>query len=47
MAPARHDITETTRAMTKRGSDDIKKLAALQATLVRRGLRTPWMCARY
>src|SRR5437879_2675527 len=31
---ARHDLTETTRAMTKRGSDDLKKLAALQATLV-------------
>ena len=30
----RHDLTETTRAMTKRGSDDLKKLAALQATLV-------------
>ncbi|KAI0061760.1 t-SNARE [Artomyces pyxidatus] len=28
-----HDLTETTRAMTKRGSDDLKKLAALQATL--------------
>jgi hypothetical protein len=32
-----HDLTETTRAMTKRGSDDLKKLAALQATLVRCG----------
>jgi len=30
-----HDLTETTRAMTKRGSDDLKKLAALQQTLVR------------
>jgi hypothetical protein len=29
-----HDLTETTRAMAKRGSDDLKKLAALQATLV-------------
>ncbi|ETW82113.1 hypothetical protein HETIRDRAFT_475581 [Heterobasidion irregulare TC 32-1] len=28
-----HDLTETTRAMAKRGSDDLKKLAALQATL--------------
>ncbi|KAI0275936.1 t-SNARE, partial [Russula aff. rugulosa BPL654] len=28
-----HDLTETTRAMTKHGSDDLKKLAALQATL--------------
>jgi len=28
-----HDLTETTRAMTKSGSDDLKKLAALQATL--------------
>jgi hypothetical protein len=35
MVPASHDLTETTRAMTKRGSDDLKKLAALQATLVR------------
>lgn len=32
---ARHDLTETTRAMVKRGSDDLKKLASLQATLVR------------
>lgn len=31
----RHDLTETTRAMVKRGSDDLKKLASLQATLVR------------
>ena len=30
----RHDLTETTRAMAKRGTDDLKKLAALQATLV-------------
>jgi hypothetical protein len=30
----RHDLTETTRAMVKRGSDDLKKLATLQATLV-------------
>ena len=30
-----HDLTESTRAMAKRGSDDLKKLAALQATLVR------------
>ncbi|PSR80468.1 hypothetical protein PHLCEN_2v6725 [Hermanssonia centrifuga] len=30
-----HDLTETTRAMAKRGSDDLKKLAALQATLPR------------
>ncbi|KAF8268537.1 t-SNARE [Lactarius quietus] len=28
-----HDLTETTRAMTKRGSDDLKKLSALQSTL--------------
>jgi len=28
-----HDLTETTRAMAKRGSDDLRKLAALQATL--------------
>jgi len=28
-----HDLTETTRAMAKRGSADLKKLAALQATL--------------
>ncbi len=32
---SRHDLTETTRAMTKRGSDDLKKLSALQGTLVR------------
>ncbi len=47
MEPASHDLTETTRAMTKRGSDDLKKLAALQAMLVRRGLRAPCMGARY
>ncbi|KAI0049979.1 t-SNARE [Auriscalpium vulgare] len=28
-----HDLTESTRAMTRRGSDDLKKLSALQATL--------------
>ncbi|KAI0700105.1 t-SNARE [Cytidiella melzeri] len=28
-----HDLTETTRAMAKRGSDDLKKLATLQASL--------------
>ncbi|KAI0088511.1 t-SNARE [Irpex rosettiformis] len=28
-----HDLTETTRAMAKRGSDDLKKLAGLQASL--------------
>ncbi|KAI9432408.1 t-SNARE [Lactarius psammicola] len=28
-----HDLTEATRAMTKRGSDDLKKLSALQVTL--------------
>ncbi|KAF8158501.1 t-SNARE [Crassisporium funariophilum] len=28
-----HDLTETTRAMAKRGSEDLKKLSALQATL--------------
>ncbi|KAN0131495.1 t-SNARE [Lactarius tabidus] len=28
-----HDLTETTRAMTRRGSDDLKKLSALQTTL--------------
>jgi hypothetical protein len=42
----RHDLTETTRAMTKRGSDDLKKLAALQATLVRPGSHTPPIGAR-
>ena len=31
-----HDLTESTRAMAKRGSDDLKKLAAMQAMLVRR-----------
>jgi len=30
-----HDLTEVTREMAKRGSDDLKKLAALQATLPR------------
>jgi hypothetical protein len=45
MVPASHDLTETTRAMTKRGSDDLKKLVALQATLVR-GLHTPCTGAR-
>ncbi len=30
-----HDLTESTRAMAKRGSDDLKKLAAMQTTLVR------------
>jgi hypothetical protein len=30
----RHDLTETTRAMAKRGSDDLKKLAGIQATVV-------------
>lgn len=29
-----HDLTETTRAMVKRGSEDLKKLATLQAPLV-------------
>ncbi|EIN12504.1 t-SNARE [Punctularia strigosozonata HHB-11173 SS5] len=28
-----HNLTETTRAMAKRGSDDLKKLAGIQATL--------------
>jgi len=31
----RHDLTETTRAMAKRGSEDLKKLSELQAALVR------------
>ena len=30
----RHDLTETTRAMAKRGSEDLKKLSELQAALV-------------
>ncbi|OCH90458.1 t-SNARE [Obba rivulosa] len=30
-----HDLTEATRAMAKRGSEDLKKLAALQAPLPR------------
>lgn len=30
----RHDLTDTTRAMAKRGSEDLKKLSALQASLV-------------
>ena len=29
-----HDMTEATRAMAKRGSEDLKKLARLQANLV-------------
>jgi len=28
-----HDLTETTREMAKRGTDDLKKLAALQSTV--------------
>ncbi|KAG6895991.1 hypothetical protein C0992_011033 [Termitomyces sp. T32_za158] len=28
-----HDLTETTRAMAKRGSEDLKKLSVLQASL--------------
>jgi hypothetical protein len=31
----RHDLTETTRAMAKRGSEDLKKLSGLQSSLVR------------
>lgn len=30
----RHDLTETTRTLAKTGSDDLKKLASLQAQLV-------------
>ncbi|KAI0770384.1 t-SNARE [Fomes fomentarius] len=30
-----HDLTESTRAMAKRGSDDLKRLAAMQTTLPR------------
>ncbi|KAG6812108.1 hypothetical protein H0H92_004337 [Tricholoma furcatifolium] len=30
-----HDLTETTRAMAKRGSEDLKKLSSLQISLVR------------
>ena len=33
--PRSHDLTESTRAMVKRGSDDLKKLTMMQATLVR------------
>ncbi|KAJ7603643.1 t-SNARE [Mycena polygramma] len=32
----RHDLTETTRAMAKRGSDDLKQLAVLQMGLFQR-----------
>lgn len=32
--PLRHDLTESTRDMVKRGTDDLKKLAGLQASLV-------------
>jgi syntaxin 7 len=35
----RHDLTESTRDMAKRGSEDLKKLAALQATAVGIGSR--------
>jgi syntaxin 7 len=35
---ASHDLTETTRAMAKRGSDDLKKLSVLQMSLVIRSL---------
>lgn len=31
---SRHDLTESTRDMVKRGTDDLKKLAGLQASLV-------------
>ena len=31
----RHDLTDTTREMAKRGTDDLKKLALLQSDLVR------------
>lgn len=31
----RHDLTESTRAMAKRGSEDLKKLSTIQASLVR------------
>lgn len=34
MCVHRHDLAESTREMAKRGSDDLKKLVALQATLV-------------
>lgn len=30
----RHDLTDTTREMAKRGTDDLKKLALLQSDLV-------------
>ena len=30
----RHDLTDTTRAMAKRGSEDLKKLSSLQTSLV-------------
>jgi hypothetical protein len=30
----RHDLTDTTRAMAKRGCEDLKKLSALQMSLV-------------
>lgn len=30
----RHDLTESTREMAKRGTDDLKRLATMQSTLV-------------
>jgi syntaxin 7 len=40
----RHDLTESTRAMAKRGSEDLKKLSVMQASLVRSLLGFP--CSR-
>jgi hypothetical protein len=34
-AVGRHDLQDTTRAMAKRGSEDLKKLSVLQTNLVR------------
>lgn len=34
MSFQRHDLTETTREMVKRGTDDLKRLVVLGATLV-------------
>ena len=42
-AVIRHDLTESTRAMAKRGSDDLKRLAAMQAVLVCYTPMAVWM----
>jgi t-SNARE complex subunit (syntaxin) len=41
-AAHRHDLTETTRQLAKTGSEDLKKLAGLQAQLVRLSSSPAW-----